>query len=111
LIQASVDPYDQLVDILRRRRVQELKEAIGEDNLTDKELSELSDFHGSMTKDLLMKVAEAVAGESVSKKTLTPELKRRGVGEIRGRGRGENRKRAYVWGEQVNPDKLDKTSK
>ena len=111
LIQASVDPYDQLVDMLRRRRVQELKEAIGEENLTDKELSELSDFHGSMTKDLLMKVAEAVVGESVSKKTLTPELKRRGVGEIRGRGRGENRKRAYVWGEQGNPDKLDKTSK
>ena len=110
LIQACVNPFDQLVDMLRRKRVHELKKAIGVENLTDKEMSELSGFHGSMTKDLLLKVAKAVVGESVTKKTLTPELKRRGVGEIRGSAIDGERKRAYVWGEYSNPDKSDKTS-
>ncbi len=111
LIQASVDPFDQLVDMLRRKRIQELKIAIGEENLNDKEMSELSDLNGCLTKDLLQKAAEAVTGGPVSKTKLTLELKERGIGEIRGHGQGENRKRAYVWGEQGNPDKLDKTSK
>ncbi len=111
LIQASVNPFDQLVDMLRRKRVQELKMAIGEENLTDKEMSELSDLSGHLTKDLLQKAAEAVTGGPVSKTKLTLELKERGIGEIRGRGQGDNRKRAYVWGEQENPDKSDKVPK
>ncbi len=111
LIKASVDPYDQLVDMLRRRRVHELKKAIGEENLTDKERSELSNLNGCLTKDLLQKAAQAVIGGPVSKTKLTHELKNRGIGEIRGHGQGENRKRAYVWGEHANPDKSDKRSK
>jgi len=61
-----------------------------------------------LTKDLLQKVAQAVTGRPVSKTELTFKLKERGVREIRGHGQGENRKRAYVWGEQVNLDKSDK---
>ena len=111
LVVASNDPFDRLVDMLRRRRIQELKDAIGLENLTEGDLSELSKFNGSMTKDLLLKAAKAVVGAPVSKKVLTPELGKRGVGVLRGCVDEGERKRVYVWGDQVNPDKLDKESK
>jgi len=104
---ASLDPFDRLVDLLRRKRISELKETIGMQNLTTTEMSELSSLNGSMTKDLVQKAAEAITGAPVSKTKLTIELKCRGVGEVRGWGQGKNRKRAYVWGERENPDKSD----
>ena len=110
LIEAGVNPLDRMVDLLRRGRKSELRMAVDSDLLDESDLSELSNLDKSLTKELVLKLAEGISGETLTMTSLTRELKSRGVGETRGRSDGSTRKREYTWQGEANLDKSDKDS-
>ncbi len=78
--------------------------------LGEHDLSELSNLDNHLTKDLVLKLAEGISGESMTMTKLTRELKSRGISESRGKADGSIRKREYTWQSSANSDKSDKAS-
>ena len=110
LIEASMDPFDQLTDMLRRKQVTELRELAVEAALSSGQMSELSGFSDQLKKDIVLQLVNALSDEQISQTKVTQELKKRGFSERRGSSDTEGRKRVYVWGANQNPDKSDKKS-
>ena len=61
------------------------------------ELSKLSDFEGSLDKDLTLKAFRDIYDEPLSKTKLSQQLKLYDITEIRGPQKDKSRKRQYVW--------------
>jgi len=110
VIEAGVNPLDRLVDLLRRGRRNDLCTAVDSDLLDEHDLSELSNMGNYLTKELVLKIAVGISGESMTMTKLTRELKSRGIIESRGKGDGSIRKREYTWQSSTNSDKSDKES-
>ncbi len=108
LIEAGVNPLDRMVDLLRRGQKSELRMAVDSDLLDESDLSELSNLDNSLTKELVLKLAENISGEALTMTKLTRELKSRGISETRGRNDGSTRKREYAWQGSAKSDKSDK---
>jgi len=110
VIEAGVNPLDRLVELLRRSRKNDLCDVVDSELLDEHDLSELSNLDNHLTKELVLKLAAGISGESMTMTKLTRELKSRGISESRGKADGSIRKREYTWQSSANPDKSDKES-